>query len=109
MGARRMSEIISSSSFISDISWEYDSKLEFGYERRMDYQPTMHKVYMPSRDDYELSIATIDNAIDYGAKIIVYDNWIKPTISGKSYAEGKGVKIYSFGQFIKKIERGEPI
>lgn len=109
MGARKVAQIIGSSRYVSNIKWTYDSKLEFDYERDMDYEPTNFKIYMPSRDDYEITIAVVDIAIEYGANFIVYDNWIKPTISGKSYAINHGIKVYSYGQFLRKVNNGESL
>ncbi len=44
MGARSVAEIIRSSQYVSNVKWEYDSKLEFDYERALDYQPKTYKV-----------------------------------------------------------------
>lgn len=109
MGARSVAEIIRGSKYVSSIKWEYDSKLQFDYERALDFQPKTYKVYMPSRDDYEVSIEVVDIAVEYGADLIVYDNWIKETISGKSHAEKKGIRVYSYGYFLRKIKNGESL
>ena len=109
MGARNVAEIIRGTRYVSNVKWEYDSKLEFDYERPSDFLPKTYKVYMPSRDDYEVSIDVVDKAVEYGADLIVYDNWIKATISGKSHAEKKGIRVYSYGYFLRKIKNGESL
>lgn len=109
MGAKSVASVISSSPFVSNVNWEYDSKLQFDYETKLDFAARTFKVYMPSRDDYEISIEVVERAIEFGAKLIVYDNWIRPTISGKSHAQKNGITVYSYGFFLNKIKKGEAL
>lgn len=109
MGARSIASRIEGFRCVSNVKWEYDSKLQFDYERPMEYPPKTILVYLPSRDDYEITIEVVDRAIEFGANVIVYDIWIKPTISGNSHAVKNGINVYSFGAFLKKVMKGEKL
>ena len=109
MGARSVSEIIENLPTVSNLTYEYDSKIVFDY--KPNGLPFTKKiiVYMPTRDDYEVTIDVVDKALRNGANLIVYDNWIKSTISGNSFGERKDIKVYSFGNFLRKIQNGLPL
>lgn len=109
MGTKSVAEIIMQYRYVSNVRYEYNSKLEFDYKRTSDYLATTVKVYMPDRDHYEISVDAVDLAIEYGAHIIVYDVWAKATVSAESYADRKGLKIYSYGFFLRKIKNGEAL
>lgn len=109
MGARTVAEQISILPHVSNVTYEYDSILQFDYKAALSLGAKTYKVYMPSRDDYEISIEVVDRAIESGASLIVYDNWIFPTISGRGHATEKGIKVYTFGNFLRLVRRCDEI
>lgn len=109
MGARRVSELIDNLPTVSNLTYEYDSKIQFDYKPNGSSFPKRINVYMPTRADYEVTMDVVDKALQNGANLIVYDNWIKSTISGNSFGERKNIKVYSFGNFLKKVQNGLPL
>lgn len=109
MGAKSVAELIKPLPNISNLTYVYDSELKFEYLSNASPFPKRYNVYMPTRDDYEVTIDIVDKAIQSGANLIVYDLWIKSTYSAKTYGEKKGITIYTFGNFLRKIKNGEPL
>lgn len=109
MGARNVAELIRNLSNVSNLTYEYDSKIQFDYSYNGSSFPKRINIYMPTRDDYEVTMAIVDKALRGGANVIVYDNWIKSTISGNTFGERRNIKIYSFGNFLRKVQNGLPI
>ena len=109
MGSRNVAEIIRSLPSITDLTYEYDSKLQFNYASNGVSFPKRINIYMPTRADYEITMDVVDKAIENGANFIVYDNWIKSTIAGNTYGERNNIKIYTFGIFLRKVQNGIPL
>ncbi len=108
MGARGLIDIIKNYPYVSNVYAESDSRFSFIYQR-IGELPKSYTVYMPTRDDYEVSIEVVERAFRNGANVIVYDTWIKPTISGSSRAEVKSIKVFSFGAFLHRIKKSQSL
>lgn len=108
MGSRSIVNILRDYPTISNINVESDCKFSFQYNRFGEL-PKIYSVYMPTREDYEVSIEVVERAADEGANIIVYDTWIKPTISGQYRANGRNIHIYSYGAFINRTKKSESL
>lgn len=106
MGARRVSELIDKLPTVSNLTYKYDSKIQFDYKPNGSTFPMRINIYMPTRVDYEVTIDVVDKAIQNGANLIVFDNWIKSTIAAITYGERKNIKVYSFGNFLSKVQNG---
>lgn len=103
MGARFIAKTIKGSNGISNLVIQNDTEFSFDFESS-DNQIKHYKAYSPTRDDYEVSIAVIDNALNNGFNLIVYDHWIFATHSGKDYAGIQRIPIFSVPEFIKAIK-----
>lgn len=108
MGTRSIIDIIKDYPNVRTAYAESDSKFSFIYTR-IGELPKSHTIYMPTRDEYEVSIEVVERAFEEGANIIVYDTWIKPTISGKFRADGKSINIYSYGAFLHRIKKSQSL
>lgn len=108
MGARFVSENIMFCKGVK--SMQVSSDVIFSFEYSLDGNSyEKYTVYMPTRDDYEVSIEVVDRAINKGANMVVYDSWINPTGSGGTYATAKDVKVYPWDEFVKKVRKREPL
>lgn len=87
--------------------FEPRSNILFSFEYvQADGIKNNYTVYVPTRDDYEISMEVVNRAFEMGASIIVYDTWIKPTGSGNAYAASKNIKIFTWKDFVDKVRNG---
>ena len=103
MGARFMANTINGSKGISNLRIKDDTEFSFDYKRN-EKELEQIIVYAPTRDDYEVSLAVIDKALNKGCNVIVFDHWIFATSSGREYSGIQGIPIYSVPDFIKTIK-----
>lgn len=108
MGARSIADIIREYPTVRDLNVESNTMLRFQY-RTLGDLPKYLAVYMPTREEYEITIEVIERAVRKGANLIVYDAWIKPTISGEQHANGKKINIYSYGAFINRVKKSQKL
>lgn len=102
MGAKFMAGKIQGAKGVSNLSVKDDTEFSFDYEPSNN-KTKHYKVYAPTRDDYEVSMAIIDKAVKKGCNLIVFDFWIFVTSSGKDYSSMQKIPIYSVPDFIKAV------
>jgi hypothetical protein len=109
MGARFIAGTVIGSRGFSNCKVNKDeTEFSFTY-KSADDESNDYKAYVPTRADYEVSVAVVDKAISLGCNIIVYDSWIFPTASGSHYAQIHHIPIYTVPEFIKKIRKREKL
>lgn len=103
MGARFIARTVQSSSGLINCRAINDTEFSFEYQAAGQVFKS-YKVYVPTREDYEVSIEVIDRALSQGYNLIVYDSWIFATASGRDYAGTQRIPILSVPAFIKTIK-----
>ncbi len=109
MGARFIAETVQGSKGFQNCKINRN-ETEFSFDHQTsDDETKEYKVYVPTRDDYEVSVAVVDKAIGLGCNLIVHDNWIFPTGSGRQHALIHDIPILTVPEFIKKIKKREKL
>jgi len=108
MGARFIYGTVQGSKGLRNGKVKDDTEFSFEYQAANDDFKT-YRVYVPTRDDYEVSLEVIDRALNAGYNLIVYDNWIFPTYSGKHHAGIHQIQICSVPEFIKAIKNSQKL
>lgn len=103
-----MASTINGSNGISNLVVKDDTEFSFDFEAFGSAVKHI-KAYVPTRDDYEVSLAVITKAISKGCNIIVFDHWIFATSSGRQYSGIQGIPIFSVQDFIKTIKSREKL
>lgn len=103
MGARFIAGTVQGSNGLLNCKAKNDTEFSFEYGAA-DSSFKNYKAYVPTRDDYEISIEVIDRALSQGYNLIVYDSWIFATHSGRDYAGVERIPIFSVPEFIKAIK-----
>jgi hypothetical protein len=106
MGAKFIAGTVQGSKGLQNCKAKNETEFSFDYQSA-DSEFKFYKVYVPTRDDYEVSIEVIDRALSQGYNLIVYDSWIFATHSGKDYAGVQRIPIFSVPAFIKAIKSRE--
>jgi hypothetical protein len=107
MGARFIANTVLYSKGLKNIKTnEQDTEISFEFEAESGKSKTF-TAYIPTRDDYEISVEVVDRAINLNCNLIIYDIWIFPTASGSDYANINGIPVYDVREFIKKIKNGK--
>ena len=108
MGTDNLAYRISKIEHVEDSGYEDYEMFHFTYSPYGNF-PKRYSVFMPTRDDYYLSIEVVNRAIKRKANLIVFDNWISNTMGGQEYAKSKGINSYSYTVFLAKVYNGEPL
>ncbi|MFP5042925.1 hypothetical protein [Parasediminibacterium sp. JCM 36343] len=103
MGARFIAGTVQGSTGLKNCKAKNDTEFSFEYQSAGD-EFKSYKVYVPTREDYEVSVEVIDRALSQGYNLIVYDSWIFATHSGKDYAGVQRIPIFSVPAFIKTLK-----
>jgi hypothetical protein len=106
MGAKFIVGTIQGSKGLKNCIAKNETEFSFEYQSA-DSEFKSYNAYVPTRDDYEVSVEVIDRALNQGYNLIVYDSWIFATHSGKDYAEAQRLPIFSVTAFIKAIKSRE--
>lgn len=103
MGAKFIAGTVQGSTGLANCKAKNDTEFSFEYQSAED-ESKLYKVYVPTREDYEVSVEVVDRALSQGYNLIVYDSWIFATHSGKDYAGVQLIPIFSVPAFIKAIK-----
>ncbi len=101
MGARFIKTTIENIDSISNLNVKDDTIFFFDYQ--IEDESFTFKVYCPTREDYEISIAVVDKALNLNCNLIVRDNWIFYTGDGVEYSNSKSILVLSVSEFKKNI------
>ncbi len=63
-------------------------------------------IYRAFQSEYVLTVENIDEAIELGANLIVYDEWGEVTGPARDKALGSKIAIYKFGFFMHELDEG---
>ena len=108
MGARFISDALRGMHGVSNcVVTGGEIEFSFDYRAMGELNANSFSAYVPTRNDYEVSVAIVEKAIRKGCNLIVYDSWIFPTMSGVQHAKAKGVPVLSVGEFLGAINRKE--
>lgn len=63
-------------------------------------------IYKARKEEYVLSVEGIEEAIEKGATIAIYDSWGDVTSPAKVKAKENGIKVFHFGVFMNMVKEG---
>lgn len=106
MGAKWLAEQIENSPRVSGLTVESDRVLSFAAPAALLAPQEQVRVYMPTREEYEVGQEVIDKAASLGATDIVCDSWVHGGYNGAVKAtDGTRLRIHKVGRFISQYAR----